>query len=549
MSLRTSLDSTIPEETIRVARAAFPKGNVFMQMRDALGPLYTNAQFDALFSHTGQPAEDPARLALILVMQFAEGLSDRQAADAVRGRIDWKYVLALELTDPGFDASILSEFRTRLIQGEAEHLLLETLLTLLQERNLLKARGKQRTDSTHILAAIRTLNRLELVGETMRYALNRLAVVDPAWLRAHMQPEWAERYGTRVENYRFPKADTERQQLAATIGADGFTLLLAAYAPNTPSKVRSAPAVEVLRQIWVQQYYGPEPEPRWRRDRDVPPAAQLIHSPYDLEARYSLKRGMAWVGYKDHMTEMCDEDMPHVITHVATTPATTPDDNMVEIIHEALDAKALLPQDHLVDCGYTDAAILVESDRTYGVNMIGPVAADPSWQAREGTGFDNSAFTIDWATRTATCPRGKQSTKWHPERDWSGQEVIQIRFAQKDCQTCEVRSACTRAKTQSRTLLVRPQLYHEALQTMRKRQLTAEFQEQYAARAGIEGTISQGVRAFGMRRSRYIGLAKTHLQHVLIATAINIVRVVAWLVDPRPTKTRASPFAALVASV
>ena len=293
MSLRTSLDSTIPEETTRVARAAFPKGNVFMQMRDALGPLYTNAQFASLFSHTGQPAEDPARLALILVMQFAEGLSDRQAADAVRGRIDWKYVLALELTDPGFDASILSEFRTRLTQGEAEHLLLETLLTLLQERNLLKARGKQRTDSTHILAAIRTLNRLELVGESMRYALNRLAVVDPAWLRTHMQPEWAERYGTRVENYRFPKADTERQRLAATIGADGFTLLLAAYAPDAPSEVRSAPAVEVLRQIWVQQYYGPEPEPRWRRDRDVPPSAQLIHSPYDLEARYSLKRGMA----------------------------------------------------------------------------------------------------------------------------------------------------------------------------------------------------------------------------------------------------------------
>ena len=202
-----------------------------------------------------------------------------------------------------------------------------------------------------------------------------------------------------------------------------------------------------------------------------------------------------------------------------------------------------------MDCGYTDAAILVESDRTYGVNIVGPVAADPSWQAREGTGFDNSAFTIDWATRTATCPRGKPSTKWHPERDWTGQEVIQIRFAPKDCQACEVRPACTRAKIQPRTLLVRPQLYHEALQTMRKHQLTAEFQEQYAARAGIEGTISQGVCAFGMRRSRYIGLAKTHLQHVLIATAINLVRVVAWLADPRPTKSRASPFAALVASI
>ena len=141
MSMRASLGSPIPEETVRIAHAAFPKGNVFMQMRDALGSLYSDAQFAGLFSHTGQPAEEPARLALVLVRQFTEGLSDRQAANAVRGRIDWKYALALELTDPGFDASVLSKFRTHLIQGKVEHLLLETMLTLLQERSLLKARG------------------------------------------------------------------------------------------------------------------------------------------------------------------------------------------------------------------------------------------------------------------------------------------------------------------------------------------------------------------------------------------------------------------------
>jgi transposase len=289
--------------------------------------------------------------------------------------------------------------------------------------------------------------------------------------------------------------------------------------------------------------------PRWRQDGDVPPPAQLIHSPDDLEARDSLKRGMAWVGDKEHMTETCDADTPHVITPVETTPATTPDDNMVDTIHEALETTALLPRDHLVDCGDTDAAILVESARQYGVNIIGPVAADPSWPAREETGFDNSALTIDWATRTATCPRGKQSTKWHPDRDRTGQEVIQIRFAYKDCQACAVRSACTRAKTPPRTLAVRPQLYHEALQSMRKHQATAEFQEHDAARAGIEGTLSQGVRAFGMRRSRYIGLARTHLQQVLIATAMNLVRVVAWRTESRPMKPRASPCAALVSLV
>jgi transposase len=175
----------------------------------------------------------------------------------------WKYALALEQTDPGFDASVLSEFRTRLVQGGAEPLLLEPLLQQLEAHDLLKARGTQRTDSTHILAAIQTLNRLALVGETMRYALNRLAVATPAWLQAQLQPAWAERYGHRVENYRLPKADAERQQLAATIGADGFALLHAAYGPKAPPAVREAPAVEVLRQIWVQQYYGPADPPRW----------------------------------------------------------------------------------------------------------------------------------------------------------------------------------------------------------------------------------------------------------------------------------------------
>ena len=351
MSLPASSDSPIPEETFRVAHAAFPKGNVFMRMRDALGPIYSNLQFARLFSHTGQPAEAPARLALVLVMQFAEGLADRQAADAVRSRIDWKYALGLELTDPGFDYSVLSEFRMRLIVGGVEHLLLETMLTYLQERGLLKGRGTQRTDSTHILTAIRTLNRLELVGETMRFALNRLAAVAPTRVQTHLQPGWLERYGARVENYRLPRTEAARQRLAGTIGADGFALLQAVYAPETPPEVRTEPAVEVLRRIWVQQYYGPDDPPRWRHDGDVPPSSRLIHSPYDLEARYSLKRGMAWIGYKVHVTETCDDDTPHVITHVETTPATTPDDKMLDTIHAALAEHARLPQEPTLSSG------------------------------------------------------------------------------------------------------------------------------------------------------------------------------------------------------
>ena len=188
MSLQPQEIPPIPEETRRVAQAAFPRGNVYMRLRDELGTIYEDHLFAALFPARGQPAESPWRLALTTVMQFTEGLSDRQAADAVRSRIDWKYALSLELTDAGFDHTVLSEFRTWLVAGQAEQLLLETLLVRVRERGLLKTRGRQRTDSTHVLAAIRVLNRLELVGETLRHALNSLAIIAPDWLRGQQRP-------------------------------------------------------------------------------------------------------------------------------------------------------------------------------------------------------------------------------------------------------------------------------------------------------------------------------------------------------------------------
>src|SRR3954452_15148353 len=221
MSLRPQDPPTVPEETRRVARAAFPKGTLCLSIADALGPVYQDCQFTALFPRRGQPAEAPGRLALAVVLQYVEGLSDRQAADAVRGRIDWKYALGLSLTDPGFDHTVLSEFRSRLVEVGAERLLLDTLLQRLRDQGLVKARGRQRTDSTHVLANVRGLNRLERIGETMRAALNELAVVAPDWLQVLAPAVWYERYSCRVENYRLPKSETARLEWATAIGADG----------------------------------------------------------------------------------------------------------------------------------------------------------------------------------------------------------------------------------------------------------------------------------------------------------------------------------------
>lgn len=545
MSLRAPLAYLIPEQTVNVARAAFPKGNPYMRMRDALGPIYTNPEFAHLFPKDGQPAEAPAHLALVSIMQFAEGLSDAPAADAVRARIDWKYALALELTDPGFDSSVLCEFRKRLITGHAELLLFETMLTLFREQGLIKATGRQRTDSTHVLAAIQVLNRLECVGETLRHALHTLAADAPEWLMAWVPSTWFDRYSHRFAEYRLPAEKAARYALAEQIGADGRQLLQRIYDPTTPAWLCKLPAVQILRHVWVQQFHAAAAADavRWRAAEDLPPAPLLISSRYDPQARYSKKRETEWTGYKVHLTETCDADLPHLITDVTTTPATTPDHAMTGVIQDQLAARKLLPREHIVDAGYVTAERLVASQRQQ-IDLVGPTLPEPGWQAKAGEGFAASCFVIDWEAQTATCPQGKSSAIWQPTHDRQNHDVINIRFAQADCRDCPVRGQCV-SSTRSRALTIRAHDHYLALQAARQRQATEEFKTSYAARAGIEGTISQGTRTSDLRRSRYIGETKTRLLHLLIGAALNFMRVAARLADIPRSRTRRSAFAAL----
>jgi transposase len=426
----------IPPETARVARAAFPKGNWYLRVADELDMLFTDEAFGALFPTHGQPAGPPWRLALVTLLQFAEGLSDRQAANAVRSRIDWKYMLRLELTDPGFDASVLSEFRTRLITGAAEFLLFDRLLTWCRDRQLIKARGRQRTDSTHILAAVRALNRLEVVGETMHHALNALAVVAPAWLRAVSDAEWQGRYARRAEDDRLPTTQAARAALALTIGRDGRQLLSAVDHPDAPPYLREVPAVVVLRRVWIQNYLWDGTQLRWREADNIPPAAQFISSPYDAEAHYARKHTTQWVGYKVHLTETCEDDLPHLITHIETTIGPAADGAATPKIHEALQQRGLLPGTHIVDTGFLDAGLLVESRDDYSVDLLGPTRLDYHWQAREGAGLDVQHFPIDWDQHQATCPAGKTSISWTPAIDNRKHAVIKVKFSSQDCRHC-----------------------------------------------------------------------------------------------------------------
>jgi transposase len=455
MSLHPQEIPPIPEETARVARAILPQGNRYLLLREGLGTIYSDELFADVYPRLGQPAEQPWRLALVTVMQFMENYTDRQAAEAVRTRIDWKYVLSLELTDPGFNFSVLSEFRTRLLESEQGERLLTALLQECQARGWLKARGKQRTDSTHVLAAIRTINRLECAGETLRAALNDLAVVAPDWMRSQVPAEWHERYDSRIEEYQLPKEATKRQAMAEQIGADGWHLLSAINGSQAPAWLREIPAVEVLRRVWIQQFYVSEDHVHWRADDNIPPASLLISSPYDPEAHLSIKRSTVWTGYKVHVTETCDEDSPHLLIQIETTPATTQDKEVTADIHQELESLHLLPNEHFADTGYVDGDQLVSSQLEYGIDLVGPVTVDPSWQAKAGQGYDATQFTIDWQARQVTCPQGKTSRKWKLAHDRRYPAVIRVEFGRADCLACPCRSLCTSAASNPRQLTLR----------------------------------------------------------------------------------------------
>ena len=547
MSLSLHTSYTVPQETARIARAVLPTSNFYIRLYDTLGTLFQDQDFAALFPKDGQTALSPVRLMLVIILQYVEGLTDRQAAEAVRTRIDWKYLLCLEITDAGFDYSVLSEFRTRLIESSWEQKVFEVLLGRIRSQGLLKAGGQQRTDATLVLGAVRDLSRLEMVGETLRSALNSLSIVAPDWMRMHYQEAWLDRYGVRVQNYRLPTSQIQRDAYAEVIGSDGLALLLSICTSQAPAWLREVPAVRRLHRVWIQNYtWREENQLRWRQADELSPGAWMLHSPYDEDVRLSKKRETLWVGYKVHLTETCDENLPRIITHVETTLATTADGQMTTPLHEALKTKELLPADHIVDTAYLDAQLLVTSQQIYAVNLVGPTRPDTAWQARQDTkGFTAFDFTVDWERHQAICPAGKTSQFWLPATGIHGNSVIQIKFAKRDCRPCSLNVHCTHAQPPRRTITVLPEEQQKALLLAREREKTKAFAKLYARRAGIEGIISQGVRTFDLRRTRNIGLAKTHLQHMLIAVAMNLVRTVHWLNEEPLARTHPSAFVRL----
>ncbi|MBN2257593.1 MAG: IS1182 family transposase [Anaerolineaceae bacterium] len=537
----------VPAKTAKLAKKIFPKGNRYLTLRDRLGSLYADERFAILYpSKRGRPAESPGFLALVTIIQHLENLSDAEVVEQIIARIDLKYLLALELEYTGFDASILSEYRTRVVEQGLEKELLEAILEKAHELKLLKERGRQRTDSTHVLGAVAQLNRLELVGETLRMALEAVAVAAPQWLRERVPPEWYERYGQRLVAGPQPRKSSERMAQAQQIAADGEQLLKWCQAQEAPDWLMKLPAMALLQCVWEQQYCHEDGQWRWRREEEMPAHTERIVSPHDPEMRYSCKRETEWGGYKVHFTETCDPDSPHLITNVETGNAAAPDSQMTTIIHQHLAENQRLPQDHLVDRGYLNSAELVAAQARYQVRLVGHVAQDHSWQAQAQQGYALAAFEIHWETQCVTCPQGHQSVAWTPTQAAHHPKRWRVRFAPRDCLACPAHDLCTHSS--ARILSFHTQSPNSALQARRHEQSSPAFHADYKPRSGIEGSLSQAVRSCGLRRSRYVGQAKTHLQNLAIAAALNLSRIARWLSQEPLSFTRRSHFAALIAA-
>ncbi|MEU6974347.1 IS1182 family transposase [Kitasatospora aureofaciens] len=520
-------------------------------MRDALGPLFSDedftvGEFEEMYADLGRPGLSPALLVMVTVLQFLHNLSDRDAAVAVADRISWKYALGLELEYTGFDASVLCEFRARLVEGDRADALLTLMLERLKAAGLVRSGGRQRTDSTHVLACVRTLNRIECLGEALRVALEEIARTSPGLIVPLLGPGWDERYGRKVETARLlRRKNASAARLAEQIGADGQSLIAVIDADPDAGWTNDLPQVRILRELWDQHFEATTTgKLRYRDTKELPPSAERVRSPHDPEARYSTKGrpgadAVEWTGSKAHLTESCDEDLPNLVTDVHTTRATEPDVAATTPIQDKLIGRDLKPGEHLLDSGYPSGPNIgaaLERD----ITLIAPVTVQTGRGARSGT-FTPKDFHVDWQTGVTRCPAGATSISMRPKKNG----LIRVAFARADCRPCPIRAQCTTSAPHlGRSLEIHPEPIHTARTRMQAEQDSPEWRETYRARAGIEGTVSQAVRGPGLRRSRYQGLAKTHLQNVLTGIAINIRRLGAHYdtttrTDRRPTRIHA----------
>jgi transposase len=523
MCLKVKLPWEMPEETGRVGKILLKENDPYRLIGDQLFEKWEEEEFADLYSHEGKPGYSPVILAFVSVFQFMERLADRQAAQALRMRLDWKYALHLPLEDEGFDFSVLSEFRDRLIEGKAEKRVFEKLVEQIRAMGLVKERGKQRSDSIAMLVKVRRLSRIEMVVETLRLAVVALVEANREWCEEVIPPSWEEKYGERFVRQRY--SEQEWKEYETNIGNDGAWLLKRLRDGGAPAELQELPEVQVLSTVWAQQFHEAQGQMVYKELKKYDGHTQ-IQTPHDPEARYSRKRKFEWLGDKVQVTETDDEGYPHIITDIVATDSNQTDYEELPLIQARLIERQCKPGEHYVDAGYMSGPNLAHS-QDLKIDLIGPLPEVVTPQDLLTDGITQAHFQLDPIEKIATCPQGHQAR--NPSlvvNTWN------FHFPAKVCAVCPVRTRCCTGKA-GRS--VGMNIHYDLVQAARARQKTEAFKKDYHQhRSGVEGSLSALVRGHGMRVSRYIGQKKRNVQAIFTGCAADLKRTARWRAGERP---------------
>jgi transposase len=526
MCLKPTPLRPIPESTVALVHDLFPEDSVYQFVGDVLFDQFHDQDFADLYPKDGQPTISPVLLSFVTIFQSLEDLSDRKTVYGLRFRFDWKYALHLPPEYKGFDHTVLSEFRQRLLKYGAESRIFNAIFAQLKQLGFYKQRGIQRTDSLSIYTHHRRLKRIEVCVETMRVCIKELLHRAPDWTRATLPAEWEERYAKRCKAERL--SDEERDSLSVIVGDDG-AWLLERLEQDDATDLRELRAVETLRDVWAVHYErGLGDHMRWT-ENTTRGGTEIVETPHDPDAHWATKRGQDWVGYKLQVTETDDTDRPHLITDIALTPAAASDMGALDAIRDRQAEQKTLPGERYVDSGYVSGENIADG-RPLGEDLIGPIRTTVTPQSKLPDGFSHADFQIDFDAKRVTCPNGQTAPI---ER--SGVQGTQATFRAATCANCPLRARCCTGKKEGRTLRFGP--HYQATQAARKRQLTDDFKTKYRAhRGGVEGCLSALVRGHGIRTTRYDGQTKNHLHALFVGAAVNLARSAAWRSGYRPKK-------------
>jgi hypothetical protein len=481
--------------------------------------LALRAKLTSLYCEdNGRPATDPVMLAGVTLLQFMERVPDRVAAEHVVFHLGWKYALDLELTYGGFHPTVLVYFRDRLEQREAERVIFDCVLELLIEMGLVRRKGKQRLDSTHVLGYVKEMSRLECAVETLRLALEALEEALPGAERAEF---WGHLWALYVQSevdWRLSKA--ERQSRYQQCGRDMDQLIR--WLKGRPSELSELEEVKLLGRVFEEQFEVVEGKvhPSLKRP------ARSVQNPHDPDAHFADKGKRTWVGYKVHVVESVDPARPakvkgvageNFITEVLTTEAAQGEmAGLAEAVKEEEVHHGIKPEALYADGGYVTERTLSEAEGNE-IELLGPTRPDP----HPGP-YNADAFSVDIEKQQAICPEGNLSTQWSRIRDtYMGTQYYRIEWGSQ-CDRCPVQKQCTRSKSGRRILVVG--LRHDLVQKRREEMRQADFSKKMHPRNGIEGTLSELVRGHGLRQTKYRGFNRVRLSHYLMGAACNVKR-------------------------